>query len=256
MPVESLITFGEPPLDSHMTEIRDGLAPQALRERVQSTMVAGLAVSIPLIVTLIVLGFVIDFVSGTLEPVVTIVESVIGTGVPDFTVKVITFLLLVVGIFVVGAVTQRRPEDTAGETSFDQVMARIPGLGSLYTSFNKMSRLLLESDTDSFRDVKLVELPDEKAYTLAFLSADTPEAITEVTGHADMATLFVPMAPNPVMGGHVISVDESRVYDVDLTVEEAIRSIVTSGVAMEELGGGAMQVEHLTEQQIEDDPNL
>lgn len=232
----------------------DGLGQQALRERVQSTMVAGMAVSIPLIVTLIVLGFVIDFVSGTLEPAVTIFESVIGAGVPDIAVKIVTFLLLVAGIFIIGAVTQRRPEDTTAETNFDQLMARIPGLGSLYTSFNKMSQLLLESDTDSFQEVKLVELPDKKAYMLAFLTADTPEVVTEVTGHAEMETLFVPMAPNPVMGGHIISVDESRVHDVDMTVEEAIRCIVTSGVAMEELGGESIQVEHVTEQQIEHDP--
>lgn len=239
----------EPAFNRRMADrLTDGLGPQALGKRFQSTMVAGLAVSIPLIVTLIVLGFVIDFVSGTLEPAVTIFESVIGTGVSDSTVKTVTFLLLVVGIFLVGMVTQRRPEDTTAETSIDRMMARIPGLGSLYTSFNKMSQLLLESDTDSFRDVKLVELPDKKAYMLAFLTADTPEAVTEVTGHAEMETLFVPMAPNPVMGGHVISVDETRVYDVDMTVEEAIRSIVTSGVAMEEIGGESIQAEYVTKQ--------
>jgi hypothetical protein len=47
-----------------------------------------------------------------------------------------------------------------------------------------------------------------------------------------MVTLFMPMAPNPVMGGFVIHVSRDRVVDVDLTVEEGIRSIVTSGVAI------------------------
>jgi uncharacterized membrane protein len=46
-----------------------------------------------------------------------------------------------------------------------------------------------------------------------------------------MVTLFMPMAPNPVMGGHVVHVPTSRVYDIDMTVEEGLRSIVTSGVA-------------------------
>jgi hypothetical protein len=47
-----------------------------------------------------------------------------------------------------------------------------------------------------------------------------------------MVTLFMPMAPNPVMGGFVIHVDRDRVVDIDITVEEGIQSIVTSGVAM------------------------
>jgi hypothetical protein len=45
------------------------------------------------------------------------------------------------------------------------------------------------------------------------------------------------MAPNPVMGGYVMHVSAERVYDVDLTVEQGIRSIVTSGVATGESDG-------------------
>ncbi|MFB6305090.1 MAG: hypothetical protein ABEH47_07980, partial [Haloferacaceae archaeon] len=44
-------------------------------------------------------------------------------------------------------------------------------------------------------------------------------------------TLFLPLAPNPVMGGYVLHVEADRVVDVDLTVEEGVQSIVTSGVA-------------------------
>jgi len=51
-----------------------------------------------------------------------------------------------------------------------------------------------------------------------------------------MVTLFMPMAPNPVMGGHAVHVPTSRVHDVDMTVEEGVHSIVTSGVATGEGG--------------------
>jgi uncharacterized membrane protein len=46
-----------------------------------------------------------------------------------------------------------------------------------------------------------------------------------------MVTMFLPMAPNPVTGGFLTHVPRSRVHDVDMTVEEGIRSILTSGVA-------------------------
>jgi hypothetical protein len=54
-----------------------------------------------------------------------------------------------------------------------------------------------------------------------------------------MVTLFMPMAPNPVMGGFVIHVERDRVIDIDLTVEEGVRSIVTSGVAIGSGDSGA-----------------
>jgi hypothetical protein len=63
-----------------------------------------------------------------------------------------------------------------------------------------------------------------------------------------MLTLFLPLAPNPVMGGHLAHIPEDRVYDVDMTVEEGIRTIVTSGVAVSEPAGD----DGLTEERIAD----
>jgi hypothetical protein len=95
-----------------------------------------------------------------------------------------------------------------------------------------MSEVVVESDADSFQDVKLVEYPTEGSYTLAFVTADTPGTVQQAVGRKGMVTLFMPMAPNPVMGGFVIHVDRDRVFDIDITVEEGIQSIVTSGVTV------------------------
>jgi hypothetical protein len=94
-----------------------------------------------------------------------------------------------------------------------------------------MAQLLLSNDTQSFQEVKLVQFPVEGSYAMAFVTARAPGVVEDATDTEGMTTLFLPMAPNPVMGGHVVHVSNDRVYDVDLTVEEGIRSIVTSGVA-------------------------
>jgi uncharacterized membrane protein len=48
-----------------------------------------------------------------------------------------------------------------------------------------------------------------------------------------MHTLFVPMAPNPVMGGFLVHAPADRVRDIDMTVEESMQAIITSGVAVD-----------------------
>jgi uncharacterized membrane protein len=48
----------------------------------------------------------------------------------------------------------------------------------------------------------------------------------------DMITVFIPMAPNP-MGGFLIHVPTDRVYDVDLTVEEGVQTVMSTGVTLE-----------------------
>ena len=212
-------------------------SPTSLRKRLRSILISGFALTIPIIVTLIILQFVANFLLGAVSPLATGIKEFFGLGsdVDAVVLEVValgTFILLV---FVVGAVAEVRQGDEL-ERFFDTAMARIPGVGSVYTSFNEMTEMLLSNDTQSFQEVKLVEFPVEGSYTLAFVTADSPPEIERATDHEGMRTLFLPMAPNPVMGGHVLHVSEERVYDVDLTVEEGIRSIVTSGVATGETG--------------------
>jgi uncharacterized membrane protein len=210
----------------------------------RQAFVTGAAVTLPLIVTLVVLGAVVDFVSQQLDPVVGFFTSVTGLQpASDTTLKVVAILSILAAIFCIGVWTERRPNRSGFGAFFDTLVSRIPGVGSLYQSIDEMSGLLLDSDTDSFQEVKLVEFPDKGTYAFAFLTAETPDVVREGVGESEeMITVFLPMAPNPVMGGYVLHVAEEHVFDVDMTVEEGIQSIVTSGVAT-----GRRSDEELTE---------
>jgi uncharacterized membrane protein len=208
--------------------VSDRPDPKAVLRR---SFVKGLAILLPLVITLLVVSFVLGFLFQQLGP---IVDAVVGTGLVESeivvaTTTVLVFLLVVLAI---GFVAEYVPGDHHLSDDLDHFMASIPGVGSVYTSFNEMTELLLDSDTDSFQDVKLVEYPGTDSYVVAFKTAETPDVIADETDNEDMITLFMPMAPNPVMGGFVIHASRERVVDVDLTVEEGIRSIVTSGVAI------------------------
>ncbi|WP_335998537.1 DUF502 domain-containing protein [Halorientalis halophila] len=219
----------QPPSDVHGIE---GVSPT---ERIRSAFLTGFAVTIPLIVTALVLGFAVNFLTSTVSPFVGLVDATFGTQqLPEYVIEGGLIGTALVLILLVGLVAEQSPAGGSIETTVNQVIARIPGVGSLYSSFDEMSELLLDSDTESFQEVKLVEFPDRNSYAVAFVTADTPGAIEDATGTDEMTTLFLPMAPNPVMGGHVVHVPTDHVYDVDLTVEEGIQSIVTSGVALEE----------------------
>ena len=57
--------------------------------------------------------------------------------------------------------------------------------------------------------------------------------IERVTEEENMLTVFLPMGPNPFMGGFILHMSEEEVYRLDLSVEEGISSIVSFGVAVE-----------------------
>jgi len=218
------------------------------RELLRRSFVSGVGIALPLLVTLAILSFALNFISGQLDPVVNVVDNLTpNQNLQDLLIEVTTVGVLVILVFVVGFLAEFGPGNGQVGEGFDYVMESIPGIGSVYTSFNEMSELLLDSDTESFQEVKLVEYPRDGSYTVAFKTATTPDVIGDATGHEEMVTLFMPMAPNPVMGGFVIHVSADRVVDVDMTVEEGIRSIVTSGVA---IGEDDPQMRGLTRSQM------
>ena len=206
---------------------------EAARNSLRQWLVTGAALTVPLLVTLVVLSFAVNAVSNALTPLVTGVESVVFPGrslAPDYVIKIAGLGLLVGLMVAIGFVAQNAPTGGRLARGFHEAMEAVPGVGSVYTGFRQMSEVVVESDADSFQDVKLVEYPSEGSYTLAFVTADTPDTVERAVGRGGMVTLFMPMAPNPVMGGFVIHVDRERVHDIDISVEEGIQSIVTSGV--------------------------
>jgi uncharacterized membrane protein len=203
-----------------------------LQEFLRESVVTGTAIILPLLVTVLVLRFFVNFVSQILEPAVQILSAATSVGgVPDPVLKLITFFTLIAAILFVGAISETESVKVGGGAALETLIARIPGIGSLYQGVDEMSQVLLDNDTDSFQEVKLVEFPTDGSFSLAFLTAETPEVVMDPLEHEEMVTVYLPLAPNPVMGGYVLHVAAERVYDVDMTVEEGIQSIVTSGVA-------------------------
>lgn len=66
---------------------------------------------------------------------------------------------------------------------------------------------------------ELVEFPHEGAYTLGFVTTETPVRLSEAEDCTETLTPFLPLAPNPEMGGHLVRVPANKVTDVDVTVE-------------------------------------
>lgn len=199
------------------------------RERLRQSVITGTAITIPFILTLIVLGFILSFVAQTLNPVVWLAEYAEVEVAPPI-VQLTTILTLLALIVAVGLVAEHTDGERV-EGGFHAAMESIPVVSSIYNSFRRMSDILIESDVESFQDVKLVEFPRDGTYTIGYLTGRPPAEMVAATGYDEMLTIFVPFAPNPVMGGFLIYVPETRVIDIDMTVEESVQAIITSGVA-------------------------
>jgi uncharacterized membrane protein len=209
------------------------------KKQLKTKFLTGIAVVIPLAVSAWVLLSLVTFVGGVLSPISGILsESGVESGTVVIIIQVLSVVFIAIVVLVIGTIAQRQ----VGEniiTAVDNYVTRIPGIGSVYQTTRQMSDLVLDPNEDGaqFREVKLVEFPVEDAYTLAFLTSESPPesietAANRITGDDSEAyqTVFLPMAPNPVMGGHLTHVPVSRIEDVEMTVEQAVQYILTTGI--------------------------
>ena len=196
----------------------------------RGAFLTGVSIVVPVLVTVYVLSIAVDFLFGAMSPLVGVLGG-LGVGGEEgvLIARALAVVLLLGAILVTGLVTRFRFGKRAVDY-FDGVVESVPGVGAVYTSFRQMGDVLLESDNNSFREVYLVEFPYDDSYVVGFQTAETLEDIEDAT-EEHMLTLFIPLAPNPMMGGFLAHVPEKRVIDIDLTVEEGVRSIATLGIA-------------------------
>ncbi|PSQ50059.1 hypothetical protein BRD15_02380 [Halobacteriales archaeon SW_6_65_15] len=233
-------------------------------------VITGIAIIVPLVVTVWVLATIIEFIANAFGPLVAVLQ---WTGVVDFlrslwiaqffielgiysavfeyVPEIVAVAVLVVSIVGIGTLAHVRYGQRI-VMALDSALADIPGVGTVYRSFRRVSDVMLESDAEDFEDVKVVEYPREGSYILGFETARSPAAIGEAVGEDDLVAMFLPFAPNPVMGGYLAHIPEDRVYDVDMTVEEGVRTIITSGIAAGEDDGEEFSVGNIPGVQQDD----
>ena len=218
------------------TTTASSCAEESITDLLRRWLIAGSALAIPTVVTLFVVIFALNLLANVLTPIVDAVNVVFTDTPPAWFIELASILSLVGVVLVIGMIAESTSSERLA-SGFHAGMEAIPGVGTVYTSFRRMSDVLVESDTDSFQEVRLVEFPHEEAYSIAFVTAGSIDAVEDATNSEEVVTLFVPFAPNPVMGGQLIYVPVERTYDVDMSVEEAVSALVTSGVAARDVEG-------------------
>ncbi len=115
---------------------------------------------------------------------------------------------------------------------WDQFLARIPVVNSIYSSVKQVSDTLLSPNGNAFRQVVLIPYPHANSRTIAFLTG-TPSG--EVARHlvGDYVSVYVPTTPNPTSGFFLI-MPKSEVVELNMSVDKALKYIISMGVVAPE----------------------
>jgi uncharacterized membrane protein len=107
-------------------------------------------------------------------------------------------------------------------------LLRIPLAGSVYKTLKQLLETFLRDNSTRFRRVVLVEYPREGLFAVGFVTGVHASGLQ--SGFSEtMLSVFIPTAPNPTTGWYAV-VPERSVRDIDLSVEDAFRTIISAGI--------------------------
>ena len=193
--------------------------------KIRRYLATGLLVWIPLGVTLLLLRLLISFMDG-LIPTPLRPENLFGFRIPGLGVILTFTLLLVTGFFAANLLGKKLI------AVWEAFLARIPLVSWVYSGVKKVAETLLSPRSESFRKVLLMEYPRRGIWSLCF---QTSSDLGEVQAHTgqEVVCVFVPTTPNPT-SGFIILVPKDDVIELEMTVDEALRMIISLGVVVPE----------------------
>ena len=110
----------------------------------------------------------------------------------------------------------------------DSILARVPLVRSIYPYAKQLVDFFLAERSFDFDTAVAVPYPRKGVYSLGFVTSSSFETLRRATGK-NLITVFVPSSPMP-MTGYAIFIPVEEVIPLPVTVDEALRTVVSGGV--------------------------
>ncbi len=208
-------------------------------------LLAGLLVWLPIGITVWLLKLVFGSINSIFKSLLIWFQGLFGINIPPILLEiasipgigllVIISIIFLTGLFAGNIVGQWWIE------LWDKFVNHIPIVKSIYSTIKKISDTLLSDNGQSFKEAVLVEYPKKGIWTIAFVTGTPDSVITPdpiIALHNDISqnnnyekyiSVFVPTTPNPT-SGFLLIVERNDVKNLDLSVEQALKYIVSMGV--------------------------
>ncbi|HXP30049.1 MAG TPA: DUF502 domain-containing protein [Stellaceae bacterium] len=196
-----------------------------LMERLRAYFIAGILVTGPIALTLYLVWLFIAFFDGLVAKILP------GRYNPEtylpFNVPGLGLVSAVVVLTLIGAATAGYLGRVFLRLS-DRIMARMPVVRGVYSAVKQIFETVLAKQSNTFREVVLVEWPRAGMWTVAFVTARLEGEIRENAG-PDAVAIYVPTTPNPT-SGYLMFVPRRELITLAMSVEEGIKLVISGGI--------------------------
>jgi uncharacterized membrane protein len=235
------------------TQIDEILEPRkqkpSLISYLRGRFLAGVVIAAPITITIYLVWGFISWIDRIIKPNIpkawnpeTYIPDTVDVfgfnltlGLPGLGLLVAVIILTFLGA--VGANLIGRALITAG----DRFLSNVPVVKNIYSLFKQLFETIASNQESSFRDMVLVEYPKKGTWCIGFVTAPIKGEVLAKLGEG-MIGVFVPTTPNPTSGFYMF-VPKAEVIDLDMSVEEGAKMIVSVGMVVPE---------HLSQSEVEE----
>lgn len=188
-------------------------------KHLQTRMVSGLLVLIPLAITLFVLNVFLNSLTAFARP---LLKPLLGV-LPDSVLTLIALILTVLLIYLTGLVTTHivgRRLILFGE----RLLLRLPVVKTVYAASKQVVETFSSHQTSSFQAVVLVEFPRREALVIGFVTGTLLAPDNRL-----LYRVFIPTTPNPT-SGFLLLLPAKDVQFTDISIEDGIKMAVSGGM--------------------------
>jgi uncharacterized membrane protein len=195
--------------------------------KLKNAFITGLLILVPIALTIYIFYISFRFFDGILKNFInqffsdTLGISQTITSFPGLGLLLLILLILFTGIIARNYFGRKLLD--LGEF----IVTRIPLINRIYIAIREISEAILSEKREVFKKAVLIEYPRKGLYTMAFFTQDTRGPIQD-TLEEDVVSVFVPTTPNPT-SGYLLFVPKTQVTDLDMSVEDAMKLVISGG---------------------------
>jgi uncharacterized membrane protein len=197
-----------------------------LKKRMKRIFLTGLAVVIPVGLTIYILSFIMGIMDNLLRVIPTQYQpdNLLNVHIPGLG-AIVTVIL----IFVCGLVTKSYLGNRLVRFG-EHLVGKIPFVRSVYQAIKRIADSLFMDKAQSFKSVVMVEYPRRGVYSIGFVTGTPNEEIQNIIGQKiPCVGVFMPLALTPTTG-FFIMVPRDELIELRMTVEEAFTLIISAGI--------------------------
>jgi len=187
-------------------------------------LIAGILVWVPVLVTWWVIKTLVDFLDRSLLliPSAYRPETLLGFDIPGLGVILTFFILISTGMVAANYFGRQLVH------LWEFTVNRIPLVRSIYSAVKQILETFLSHESTTFRKVLLIEYPRRGCWSICFQSSIAQGEVQDRT-EKELVTVFLPTVPNPTTG-FILLVPRDEAIELEMSVDEAIRLIMSLGV--------------------------